>query len=78
MAYAYVALSPDGAKSRQEYLKHAAKLAAAKAELKRLQNQLNGTKGPKKRGPLQKLIDDLRRLIRGHEKEIDQKWPDEP
>jgi hypothetical protein len=43
--------------------------------LKDLQKELDKRKGPKDRKPWQDKIEDLTDDIKGHEKEIKQKWP---
>jgi hypothetical protein len=41
-----------------------------------LERQLEQATGPRTRRPIQQQIDRLRKDIKGHDKEIRQKWPD--
>jgi RHS repeat-associated protein len=67
-----------GAKSLGEYNKHTEKLEAARQRLQALQEQLGQVKGPKRQAPIKKEIEQLEKAIKGHEKEIGQKWPGGP
>jgi len=52
-------------------------LAKGRRDVSQLESQLDGTRGPKKRGP---LIDALKRAVgrlNRHIKEVRQKWTDE-
>jgi predicted nucleic acid-binding Zn-ribbon protein len=62
-------------KSQKEYNKHKDDLAKAKEKLNNLKKELKNAKGPKKQGPIKEEINKLVRDIKGHEKEINQKWP---
>jgi RHS repeat-associated protein len=68
---------PDigGAKSPSEFLKHAQKLEHALEELEELEATLGRLKGPKAQQPIRELIDQLSHDIKGHLKEMRQKWP---
>ena len=68
----------SGAKSLEEYNKHQEKLQQGKDNLKQLEDKLSETKGPKREAPLKEEIQKLNKSIKGHEKEIRQKWPDGP
>ena len=63
-----------GAKSSEEHQTHIEKHEAAKQKLKELEETLSKTKGPKKQAPIKKQIEELKKDIKGHEKEIRQKW----
>jgi len=73
------AASPGtGAKSREEYEHHEEKLKIALEQEQELLEALGRAKGPKSRIPLEKELENLRNGrngIRGHRKEIAQKWP---
>jgi hypothetical protein len=69
---------PEGAKSVQQYNKHNEKLQQAKGQLSQLEEELQQTKGPKKQTPIKAQIENLKQDIKGHEKEMRQKWPDGP
>ena len=56
--------------------KHLEKLNATRTRLKELERRLETLKGPKARGPVSDEIRDLSDQIKGHEKEIRQKWPE--
>jgi hypothetical protein len=64
-----------GAKSLEQYNKHVEKLQEAKQKLQALKDKLAKTKGPKAQGPIKDEIAQLEKSIKGHEKEIQQKWP---
>lgn len=68
--------SPKGSKSAGEYDEHQRKLGEARGQLEGLRDKLREAKGPKARGPIREQIRDLETDIKGHEKEIRQKWPD--
>jgi hypothetical protein len=63
-----------GAKSWNEWKEHWDKMKAAEDELKALQKELSSTKGPKRQRPLKEKIDELLAAIKGHVKEMKQKW----
>ena len=63
------------AKNQDEYDKHIRKYDIAKKQLKNLNNKLKNTKGPKKQKPIKEAIRKLKDDIKGHLKEIKQKWP---
>jgi peptidoglycan hydrolase CwlO-like protein len=65
----------EGAKSQEEYDKHQAGVEAAEKELQQLQDKLKTTKGPKAQRPIKEAIDRLKQDIKGHGKEMGQKWP---
>jgi hypothetical protein len=67
--------SIKGSKSQEEYDKHVRKLKEAKEEVKKLEEKLKETKGPKKQNPIKEQIKKLLDDVKGHEKEIKQKWP---
>jgi hypothetical protein len=67
-----------GAKSADQYKKHMEKLRAAKKQLQELQEELNRATGQKKRAQIREAIDELEKSIKGHEKEVRQKWPNGP
>jgi hypothetical protein len=48
---------------------------AAEKELQQLQDKLKSTKGPKAQRPIKEAIDRLKQDIKGHSKELGQKWP---
>jgi hypothetical protein len=50
-------------------------LADAQDGLAGLQERLENATGPRQRRPLQEQMDRLQQQIKGHEKEIRQKWP---
>lgn len=67
-----------GAKSREEYEHHEEKLKIALEQEQELLEKLGRVKGPKARAPIEKELENLRNGrngIRGHQKEIAQKWP---
>jgi len=63
------------AKNQDEYDKHIRKYDKAKKQLKNLNDKLKNTKGPKKKKPIKEAIRKLKDDIKGHLKEIKQKWP---
>ena len=64
-------------KSQQEYDKHIADQEKGKQRLEKLQEQLSKTKkNSKERREIQDKISNEKELLKGHEKEIKQKWPD--
>jgi predicted nucleic acid-binding Zn-ribbon protein len=65
-----------GAKSAVELTSHVSKLEAARQRASNLQAALQSASGKRARDALAQQLDDLLRQIRGHEKEIWQKWPD--
>jgi hypothetical protein len=65
-----------GGKSASELAKHISKNQTAKTELQQLKELLKATKGPKKTNKIKEKIKDLEDEIRGHDKEMIQKWPD--
>lgn len=65
-----------GGKSAAELEKHLGKLQGAMEQLGELEQKLSGIKGPKTRKPIEDLIRGLKEDIKGHVKEIRQKWPD--
>jgi hypothetical protein len=67
-----------GAKSAAELEKHLSKLEAATEQVLGLEQKLSGLKGPKARKPIEEMIRSLKTDIRGHMKEIRQKWPEYP
>jgi RHS repeat-associated protein len=64
-----------GAKSADEFDRHVGNLADARDRLAGPQERLENAAGPRQRRPLQEQIDRLQQQIKGHEKEIRQKWP---
>lgn len=46
-----------------------------KEQVKDLKKKLDNAKGPKTRRPIQEAIRELEKDIKGHEKEVQQKWP---
>jgi RHS repeat-associated protein len=64
-----------GAKGPDEYLKHKRKLEEALEDLQKLREALEKAKGPKARREIEEEIRNLERSIKGHEKEVRQKWP---
>jgi RHS repeat-associated protein len=64
------------AKSKEEYDKHQQKLGEARDQLGQLEEKLAETKGPKRQQAIKDQIEKLKESIKGHEKEIRQKWPD--
>jgi len=65
----------SGAKSASEYDKHAQGVQNAKQEAGQLKEQLSKTRGPTSQAPIKEKIQRLEKSIRGHEKEMRQKWP---
>jgi RHS repeat-associated protein len=65
-----------GAKSAVELATHVSKLEVARERAMNLRTALEGASGKKVREAVAQQLDDLLRQIRGHEKEIWQKWPD--
>ena len=64
------------AKSAQEMAKHLHSLALARNRVTELERQLANLKGPKAQAQVRDKIKDLLDQIKGHEKEIRQKWPE--
>jgi len=64
-----------GAKSLGNFLKHQSQLQNARRALRDLMDRAARATGPKARNAIQQEIDDLMKWIRGHEKEMRQKWP---
>jgi len=67
--------SGAGAKSAEQYDKHVQDQAEAEERLSGLEEKLSNAKGPKAQRPIQKEIEKVKEAIKGHEKEIRQKWP---
>lgn len=67
--------SSDGAKSAEEFDRHVGGRDRAQEEVGRLKEKLGNVKGPKAQKPIREQIEQLEKDIRGHEKEIRQKWP---
>jgi RHS repeat-associated protein len=65
-----------GAKSATNLVKHVEKLEDARDRLSNLKRALDAASGKKARERLLEEITKLERQIRGHEKEIRQKWPE--
>jgi RHS repeat-associated protein len=59
----------------QEWVKHQEDLEAARNRVSELEVELSKSKSPKERVEIQKKIDEENEDIKGHEKEIRQKWP---
>ena len=68
--------SDGGVKSATEYDKHQAAADKAKEQLGQLEEKLAKTKGVKSQDPIKQEIQNLKDSIKGHEKEMNQKWPD--
>src|SRR6266545_8123144 len=64
----------SGAKSVEQYEKHTANLERLRERLGQLTEDLGRAKGPKAQRPIREAIDRLKEFIKGHEKEIRQKW----
>ena len=67
-----------GAKRAADYWKHIRKLQQANKQLEQLKKNLERAVGPKAQGPIREQIKKLLDEIKGHEKEIGQKWPNGP
>jgi len=65
-------------KSRKEYDKHVRIVEELRQQLENLQDSLKNTKGPKRKKPLEELIKEVEKQIKGHIKEIKQKCPSLP
>lgn len=63
-------------KSNEEYDRHTGNLEQARDRLNQLKEELGQAKGPKAQRPIREQIDRLTKAIKGHEKEIRQKWPE--
>jgi hypothetical protein len=50
----------------------------SKRQLRELKDKLDQVKGPKRQAPIRREIKELDKAIKGHEKEIGQKWPEGP
>ena len=78
---AWIALSSEeaessgDAKSAEEYDRHLRDQANAQDRLRDLENRLDKASGPKTRRPLEKAIKEALKDLKGHAKEIRQKWP---
>jgi RHS repeat-associated protein len=66
----------QGAKSAGELAKHVERLQEAREGIDKLQRLIRQAGSKKTRDRLAQELEDLLRSIRGHEKEIQQKWPD--
>jgi RHS repeat-associated protein len=69
-------LTKTGAKSAAQMATHLEKLGDARNKVAELTRQLEKLKGPKAQNPVREEIQDLLDQIKGHEKEIRQKWPE--
>jgi RHS repeat-associated protein len=69
------AAAEGGAKSAAEYAKHQEKLTAAREALEQAREQLDKARRASRRGDIREMIEKLKESIKGHEKEINQKWP---
>jgi RHS repeat-associated protein len=65
-------------KSREEYNKHVRVVEELRDQLEKLKNALKNSKGPKRKKPLEELIKEIEKKIKGHIKEMKQKWPNLP
>lgn len=65
----------SGGKSAEEYDKHQAGRDQARKQVDGLKKTLDQTKGPKARKPIEEKIKRIEKEIKGHDKEIQQKWP---
>jgi hypothetical protein len=65
-----------GGKSAIELATHVSKLETARERAMNLQRAIEAASGKKARDSVVQELDNLLRQIRGHEKEIWQKWPD--
>jgi RHS repeat-associated protein len=68
-------LQAKGDKSVEEYDKHIRDIDDHKRKLIDEKNKLRNTRGDKARKAVEIEIDELERGIKGHEKEVGQKWP---
>ena len=59
-----------------ELAKHLDKLSKAKQEVRELYELLAKQKGPKAKEWIEEAIKKLQKAIKGHEKEVRQKWPE--
>jgi hypothetical protein len=64
-------------KSAEEYDNHVSNKQTAESRLRDMEEKLSNTKGPKAQRPISDMIEKLKAEVRGHEKEIRQKWPNE-
>jgi hypothetical protein len=67
-----------GAKCYAEWEKHVADLRSLCEQLRDLEKELEQAKGPKAQRPIREKIEKIKRKIKGHEKEMKQKWPKGP
>lgn len=67
--------APKSAKSQKQLEKHVSGVKRAQARLKELKEELEKAKGPKRQQPIRERIKDLEESIKGHLKEIEDKWP---
>ena len=65
-----------GAKSFEQMNRHLDKLRGARQMLSDMESRLENIRGKKAMEALKDAIQDLRDQIKGHEKEIRQKWPE--
>jgi uncharacterized protein RhaS with RHS repeats len=66
---------PRSGKSAEEYDNHVSNKQTAESRLRDMEEKLSNTKGPKAQRPIRDMIEKLKAEVRGHEKEIRQKWP---
>jgi hypothetical protein len=66
----------QGGKRAEEYDTHTANAEKARGRLNELKEELGQAKGPKAQRPIREQIERLTKDIKGHEKEIRQKWPE--
>jgi RHS repeat-associated protein len=69
-------MAARGGKSAAELAKHLGDVASFEAELKGLKEALERATGPKTRKPIEEAIEKVLKDIKGHYKEMRQKWPD--
>jgi uncharacterized protein RhaS with RHS repeats len=67
-----------GAKCYGEWQKHMDDLRSLCKQVHDLEDKLKSTKGPKARKPIEEEIAKVKKMIKGHQKEIKQKWPNGP
>lgn len=66
----------QGGKSAEEYDRHTSNVERARDRVNELKEELGRAKGPKAQRPIRDQIERLTKAIKGHEKEIRQKWPE--
>ena len=68
----------EAAKSYAEYVKHMNYVKQGEEKINELEHKLKETKGPKAQKAIEEALEREKKILKGHLKEIAQKWPKGP